>query len=52
MGHRLSNVRKIFYVIYQVTFRMNLYSNLDELQSNLGEWLEYYINEKTHQGNM
>jgi len=37
---------------YQVTFRKKFYSNLDELQSDLDEWLEYYNNERTHQGKM
>jgi hypothetical protein len=37
---------------YQVTFRKKLYSDLDELQKDLDEWLDYYNNERTHQGKM
>jgi hypothetical protein len=37
---------------YQVTFRKKLYGSLDELQSDLDDWLEYYNNERTHQGKM
>lgn len=29
-----------------------LYSELDELQKNLDEWIEYYIFEQTYQGKM
>ena len=37
---------------YQVTFRKKLYSNLEELQKDLDEWIEYFNNERTHQGKM
>lgn len=37
---------------YQVTFRKKLYDSLEELQKDLDEWLEYYNNERTHQGKM
>lgn len=37
---------------YQVAFRKKLYASLDELHKNLGEWLNYYNNERTHQGKM
>ena len=37
---------------YQVTFRKKLYSDLDELQKDLDEWIEYYNYERTHQGKM
>ena len=37
---------------YQVTFRKKLYASLEELQKDLDEWLEYYNNERTHQGKM
>jgi transposase InsO family protein len=37
---------------YQVTFRKKLYSSLEELQKDLDEWIEYYNNERTHQGKM
>lgn len=37
---------------YQVTFRKKLYSTLQELQKDLDEWMEYYNNDRTHQGKM
>ncbi|PXW78326.1 winged helix-turn helix protein, partial [Nitrosomonas sp. Nm84] len=37
---------------YQITFRKKLYSAMEELQKDLDEWMEYYNNERTHQGKM
>lgn len=37
---------------YQVTFRKKLYGDLDSLQKDLDEWLDYYNNKRTHQGKM
>ncbi len=37
---------------YQVTFRKKLYSTMEELQKDLDEWIEYYNNDRTHQGKM
>lgn len=37
---------------YQVTFRKKLYEDLESLQADLDEWLEYYNRERTHQGKM
>lgn len=37
---------------YQVTFRKKLYSTIEELQKDLDEWIDYYNNERTHQGKM
>ncbi len=37
---------------YQVTFRKNLYADLESLQQNLDEWLLYYNEQRTHQGKM
>ena len=37
---------------YQITFRKKLYTTLDGLQKDLDEWMEYYNNERTHQGKM
>lgn len=37
---------------YQITFRKKLYSDMEELQKDLDEWMEYYNNERTHQGKM
>ena len=44
--------KTILQEFYQVTFRKKLYSNLDELQKDLDEWLLYYNNDRTHQGKM
>ena len=44
--------KTILHEFYQVTFRKKLYGNLDELQKDLDDWLEYYNNERTHQGKM
>lgn len=37
---------------YQITFRKKIYNDLESLQHDLDEWLEYYNNERTHQGKM
>lgn len=37
---------------YQITFRKKLYSTMEELQKDLDEWMEYYNNNRTHQGKM
>ena len=35
---------------YAVAFRKKLYKNLDELQTDLDNWLSWYNNERTHSG--
>lgn len=35
---------------YQLALRKKLYSTIDELQTDLDEWLEYYNERRTHQG--
>ena len=35
-----------------MTFRKKLYDTLDELQKDLDDWIDYYNNERTHQGKM
>lgn len=35
---------------YAVAFRKKLYSNLQDLQHDLDEWMKYYNNERTHSG--
>ena len=35
---------------YQVTFRKKLYADMGELQKDLDEWMEYFNNDRTHQG--
>lgn len=37
---------------YQVTFRKKIYPSIAELQTDLDSWLDYYNNERTHQGKM
>ena len=37
---------------YQITFRKKIYRDLETLQSDLDQWIEYYNNERTHQGKM
>jgi hypothetical protein len=37
---------------YQVTFRKKLYGSMEELQKDLDEWMDYYNNQRTHQGKM
>ncbi len=44
--------KTILQEFYQITFRKKLYSDLDELQKDLDEWLVYYNNDRTHQGKM
>ncbi|MCL9784005.1 IS481 family transposase, partial [Vibrio sp. S4M6] len=42
--------KTILQEFYQITFRKHLYMSLEELQKDLDEWLDYYNNERTHQG--
>lgn len=35
---------------YRVTFRKKIYQDLENLQKDLDEWLNYYNNSRTHQG--
>lgn len=44
--------KTILQEFYQVTFRKKLYTSLEELQVDLDEWIDYYNNERTHQGKM
>lgn len=44
--------KTILQEFYQVTLRKKIYSSLEALQKDLDEWLEYYNNERTHQGKM
>jgi transposase InsO family protein len=37
---------------YQVTFRKKVYRDIESLQLDLDQWIEYYNNERTHQGKM
>jgi len=44
--------KTILHEFYQVTFRKKIYEDLESLQADLDEWLEYYNRERTHQGKM
>lgn len=44
--------KTILQEFYQVTLRKHVYDNLEALQKHLDEWLEYYNNDRTHQGKM
>ena len=35
---------------YQITFRKKLYSSMEDLQKDLDVWMEYYSNDRSHQG--
>lgn len=44
--------KTIWNEFFQITFRKKLYSTLEELQKDLDEWVNYYNNDRTHQGKM
>lgn len=44
--------KTILQEFYQVTFRKKLYGDMQTLQNDLDEWINYYNNERTHQGKM
>ncbi len=44
--------KTILQELYQVTFRKNLYTDLESLQKDLDVWLVYYNEQRTHQGKM
>jgi len=44
--------KTILQEFYQVTFRKKIYRDIETLQTDLDEWIEYYNNERTHQGKM
>lgn len=44
--------KTILQEFYQVTLRKKIYENVDMLQKDLDDWLNYYNNERTHQGKM
>ncbi|MBA52833.1 MAG: IS481 family transposase [Pseudomonadales bacterium] len=37
---------------YQSALRRKIYKTVDELQADLDDWIEYYNNDRTHQGKM
>ncbi|MGQ5718973.1 IS481 family transposase [Pseudochrobactrum asaccharolyticum] len=44
--------KTILQEFYQVTFRKTIYTSIEQLQTDLDEWLDHYNNERTHQGKM
>lgn len=40
------------YLFQVVAFRKILYQTIEALQKDLDEWMQYYNNERTHQGKM
>ena len=44
--------RTILNEFYQTAFRKKIYSSLDELQTDLDNWIEFYNEKRTHQGKM
>jgi transposase InsO family protein len=44
--------KTILQEFYQVALRKNLYNALAALQKDLDDWLDYYNNQRTHQGKM
>jgi hypothetical protein len=44
--------KTILQEFYQVTLRKKIYVSIEDLQTDLDSWLNYYNNERTHQGKM
>lgn len=44
--------KTILQEFYQVVFRKKLFNDLETLQADLDEWMNYYNNVRTHQGKM
>jgi len=44
--------KTILQEFYQVTFRRKIYRSIEELQSDLDEWVNDYNYDRTHQGKM
>ena len=44
--------KTILQEFYQVIFRKKIYESIEQLQKDLDEWMEYYNNDRTHQGKM
>ena len=42
--------KTILQEFYQVAFRRKIYETIEQLQIYLDEWIDYYNNERTHQG--
>lgn len=44
--------KTILQEFYQITFRKRVYDSIEVLQADLDEWIDFYNNERTHQGKM
>jgi len=44
--------KTILQEFYQVAFRKKIYRSVEELQADLDQWVDYYNNDRTHQGKM
>ncbi len=44
--------KTILQEFYQVVFRKKLYTSIEVLQEDLDKWINWYNNERTHQGKM
>lgn len=44
--------KTILQEFYQVAFRRKIYRSIEEMQTDLDDWLIYYNNDRTHQGKM
>lgn len=44
--------KTILQEFYQVTFRRKIYTSIEQLQKDLDEWIDFYNNQRTHQGKM
>lgn len=44
--------KTILQEFYQVAFRRKIYRSIEEVQSDLDDWINHYNNERTHQGKM
>ena len=44
--------KTILQEFYQVAFRRKIYRSIEELQTDLDEWLRSYNHDRTHQGKM
>jgi transposase InsO family protein len=44
--------RTILNEFYQVAFRKKIYGSLEELQTDLDDWIDFYNKKRTHQGKM
>ena len=44
--------KAILQEFYQPALQRKIYESIEDLQTDLDEWLDYYNNERTHQGKM